>query len=282
MAFPTRRASLLLVVFAIASAAHADLKIVQKNTVDGAPALPGAPTAPAKSGAPTAIVTTTYYKGGFIRTESGTSVTIVDSAKGTVATIDNKKRTYTIEKTDSANAALAQFADFMDIAVDGSIAPTDTSKEIAGRSARKYAGTITMKVSIKEGSPLPIPAGEGPLMTITMETESWTIEGLSVDSKALVRALPPMVAGMAKMMPGFDVFRKKMEAIVGFPVQSAQKISFKSGLPLPGLPEKPMTSKSELVSLSEEALPDSLFAIPSGYKKVEPETPAFPGFGGGD
>ncbi|MFM7320658.1 MAG: hypothetical protein ACKO5K_03915 [Armatimonadota bacterium] len=209
-------------------------------------------------------------------------MTIVDSAKGTITNLDTKKRTYTVEKADSGNPAMAQFAEFMEIQVDGAIAPTELSKEIAGRTARKYAGTVTIKVSIKEGSPLPIPAGDGPLMTISMETESWTIEGLSVDAQALSRSLPPMVQGMAKMMPGFDGFRKKMEAMKGFPVQSVQKISFKSGLPLPGLPEKPMTAKSELVSLSEDALPDSLFAVPAGYKKVEPELPAFPGFGGSE
>ncbi|MFM7320657.1 MAG: hypothetical protein ACKO5K_03910 [Armatimonadota bacterium] len=50
---------LIASILALGSAAHADLKIVQKNIADGVPAIPGAPTAPTKTAASAPMVTTT-------------------------------------------------------------------------------------------------------------------------------------------------------------------------------------------------------------------------------
>jgi hypothetical protein len=52
-------------------------------------------------------------------------------------------------------------------------------------------------------------------------------------------------------------------------------------MPLPGIPEKPLLLKIETVSVSEDPLADSLFAVPEGFKEVEPELPTLPGLGGG-
>jgi len=265
--------------------ASADLKVVSKTISQNTPAIPGGipgaptPSAAKKPGEP--VLSTAYYKGKKVRVEEGDRVVITDNETGTIVTIDSKKKTFTTQKLADMASQVSPFTEMLEVKVDGALKPTEMKKPVAGRETRLYAGKFTMAMSVKEGAPIPLPAGDGPLMEIIIESEQWAAEGIQLDPKTQGPGFSPLPAGMMRMMPGMDSMMKKMTEIKGFPLSTAMKISFQSSLPLPGIPEKPVVIKTETVSVPEDALPDTLFAVPAGFKQVEPELPAFPGLGGG-
>ena len=266
--------------------ALADLKVVHKTVSQNLPtAMAGqfspSTEAPAEKKPSEPVLATTYYKGKKTRVEETGRVVITDNETGTVTAIDTKKKTYTIQKIADMSAQVNPIAEMLEVKVDGGVKPTETKKTIAGREAKLYTSKFTMAMSIKEGAPIPLPAGDGPLMEITMETEQWAAESLQVESTGLAPNMSPIPANMMRMMPGVDSILKKMAEIKGFPLATNVKMTLQSAFPLPGLPEKPIVIKMETVSVTEGALPDTLFQVPAGYKQVELELPAFPGLGGG-
>lgn len=280
------RAPLALALVGLAAlGARADLKVVSKSVFENRPNVPGAP-APAKTakaGEPDAVQSTMYYKGTFSRSEDGTdTVTITDTAKNTITTLNVKKKTYSVQKLDELAKMASPFAEFMDVKIEGGVKPGTMPKKVAGRDTGHFVTNLSIAMSVKEGSPLPLPAGDGPLMSIAIRTESWTVEGLSLDAKAIQQQNLGMMRMFTRMLPGAAALQDKMAGVKGYPLASNTRITFTSALPLPGLPDKPMTIKNEVISLSEDPLPDTLFQVPADFKEVPPETPGIPGFGGGN
>lgn len=287
-----------LVLLGLVGSARADLKVVSKMTMD-APAMGGlggglgaAPGAP-KPGE--AVKSVTYYKGSKVRTEDAAGIiTINDSEAGTITRIDPKKKTYSTIKmaeltknlTEGAGPG-AQFLEMMEMKVKADVKKGGHEKEIAGKKTTDYLWTATMSMSMKGGE-----EGVGEIANISMEGEQWTTEDIKLPAapaSATAPALPGigggMMGGMMKMMssmPGMKTMMEKLAEIKGFSLLTSMKIKIQSpmaeaqGADL----SKPITNKTEVVELSEEALPDSLFAVPAGFKKVAYEMPQMPGFGG--
>ncbi|WP_395088507.1 hypothetical protein [Armatimonas sp.] len=286
-----------LVLLALAGSARADLKVVSKMTMD-APAMGGlggglgANVPLPKPGE--ALQTITYYKGSKTRVEEATgAITITDNTAGTVTRIDPKKKTYSVVKiadmtkqlTEGAGPA-AGFLEMLEMKVKSDVKKGGHERVIAGKKATDYLWTATMSMSMKGGE-------EGAeVANISMEGEQWTSEEIQLPDTAGKSNAPQlpgigggMMGGMMKMMnnmPGMKSLTATMAQIKGFSLLTNMKIKIQSpfaeaqGADL----SKPVTNKTEVVELSEAELPESLFVVPTGLKKVPYEMPQIPGFGG--
>lgn len=260
----------------LAAAGNADVKLVQKTSLENVPNLPGAPP----SAKPKDGTSTTYMKGVRSRTESGTTVTITDGEKGTIATLDLKAKTYYITKLEDIAKQANPLAELMDIKITGDVTPLDKTQEILGKKAVGYKTSFTFSITPKPGAGLPAGNDGEPFMTMVLEGEQWATESVALDAKALASSVQSNLRGMARMLPNAKAMSEKMSQIKGLTLKSTMSFSMKSALPIPGLGDKPMITKIEALSVSEEALPDSLFEVPKDFKEVKPPAgPAIPGFG---
>ena len=276
--FLQRAALPALALAALSSAAHADLKVVSRTTVD-APATAGlgggigAGVPLPKPGE--ALKTTTFYKGGKVRVEDAQGgVTITDNDAGTTTRIDLKKKTYSTAKLADVQKQLSEnlgpaagFLEMMELKVKSDVKKGGHEREIAGKKATDYLWTATMSMSMKSGDG-GVPAGE--LANISMEGEQWTTEEVQLPTAKTKPGVPElpglgagMMGGMMKMManmPGMKTLMETFAQIKGFSLLTNMKIFIKSpfaeaqGTDL----SKPITNKTEVVELSDTEIPESL------------------------
>lgn len=281
-------ASLLLV----AGMASADLKIVQKSKMDGPNlgALGGAPGG-AAAGKPGDMVTTTYYKGAKVRVEDASGISITDNEAGTLTKIDLKKKTYSTiklaELTKGAGDQANPIMEMFDMKIKADVKPGGHEKVVAGKKTTDWLWTATIGMAMKGGD-----GAEGTeVANISIEGEQWTSEEVKAPTggKTPTGGLPglsgPGLGGMMGMMmknPQMKAVTEKMSAIKGFPLTMVMKMTIKSpfaeaqGLDV----SKPIMVTNETTSLSEEELADTLFTVPTGFKKVPFEMPQIPLPGG--
>lgn len=249
----------LMALLALSAAAHADLKLVQKSTMEGdlSKRLQNAENAPQ---APTM---TTYYKGGRMRTEAGDKVTIFDGERTLL--LNPKKKTYqAIPKNAGAELANPMLA-MMDIKADVRVKPTGKSQTIQGKVAQHYVLTMTMKLGMKVATEGASKGDMPQIPPITSKTELWTVEfpGIKLGAGTARQAMP---AGMGNLPFAKDL-TDKLKSIKGIPLQTTM---------IQDMMGKKMSVTIKTLSLSEAPLPDSLFALPAGYKQVPYEAPAMP------
>lgn len=249
-------------------AAWADVKLVSEVKVAGIPA----EAQGAGVGMPQSTSTTAYYKGDKVRTEvKNGPVTIFDAATDKFYTLDPAKKTYTVvgagEMMNPAASnpmlAMLKFEATADVKDGGA------TKTLAGKEAKNYLVTSTVNMSM-EGAP------PGLLPTMKISSEVWTTESIAVPpgytkmaATAATRAVGPMAKGMKPLTD-------KLASLKGMPLLTKQTMTFISEQALPGLPKEPIVTTTEVLSISEDELPDSLFAIPADFKKIDPAAPATP------
>lgn len=256
------------------SAARADLTYVTKMTAGK-----------------NATSTTTYIKGNKLRTEIDGGTTITDGTRTWL--IDTSKKTFSVvanEKVGQMGGPMVeQFRQMIDVKMDTSVKPGGKARTILGKPARNYIFSMSMKMSFKPGSGPKAPSGDGnramTLPVLKLTGESWTTDAL------------PVPAGLIKSAGAGAVFSRL--GMLGSPVQkSAAAFDSMKGFPLEttlsqsmsGMPkgqkapkESDRTVKFAVVSLKTDALPDSLFLPPKGFKQVPYSAPSMPmgGMGGG-
>ena len=217
-----------------ASAARADLKVVQTTTIDSPQlkaymetmtpqqrAQMGRSANPLLSGAPQR--TTVYVHGTKTRADIGPVTYIVDAATRQATTVNRTTRTYTSQPYTQPSAGGSPNATVKD---------TGQIKMIAGHPSRRYFLTAT------------IPSQPGTLI----QSDIWAAQDLSQP--------PPLTTGGGPLSSLQNLFKK----IKGYPMQSSLAIT--------GSPLGSTTVKTSVVSVSQAPLPASLFAIPAGYKKA--------------
>jgi hypothetical protein len=264
----------------MATVARADVKVVSEVKMTGIPA-----AAAAQPGVPDLkkpIITTTYYKGNKQRVESGDTVIITDYETGKVTTLNPAKKTfYTSNITDGLKAmADNPMIEMIKIDATADVKQGGETKTIAGKAAKNYKLTATMKMSM-DGAP---PETAAMFPTIIMKGEQWTTEAIAlpIQTSKLVQA------NFTKNMPAFlqkgmKPFLDKMATIPGFTLSNTMSIEFMRapGAPdMPGFPKEPIVTVTEVKELSEAPLEDALFAPPADYKEVQAPKPAGPGRGG--
>lgn len=261
-----------------ALAARADLTVVSATRRDGGPARVNGSR---QQSASALTQTTSYFKGNKLRTDSGSSITLTDLATGESIHLDRAKKTYYLSRASDAINAAIPFLDALEFSVEGEVAPGGQTKTIVGKEARNFTVALTVSVTAKKDAALPLPqeAGSGPLFTMTLQGEHWTTD--AVDAAA---AGAPNAA--SRLMQSNPLFRnvkalgEKLAVIKGFGLESSMTMTMKSALPIPGMDgAKPLVVKTQTLSLREDPLADDLFALPKGFKKVEPPAPG--GLGGG-
>jgi hypothetical protein len=288
-------AALLFTLALAGTAARADVKIVSEVDMGAVPfPVPAAaPAAGAGNGKP--LVTTSYYKGDRSRVESGGSVIIVTGKAdgGKTFVLDPVARTYYVQATSGGAgnaAALSEDSPFLSsVRIDGDLkvdSSSSVTKNIAGRVAKLYRLTGNFKIMLGGGDN----GGAGfPLANVTLNGEQWTTETLTVPTlgaavpgaSTFLNAMPPLLAKSDAKL------KTQMAAIKGYPLLSAVSVTVTMPKDSPfaemaagAFPTKPITARTEVKQLSEDPLPDDLFAVPAGYKQVEPPAaPALPGLG---
>jgi hypothetical protein len=281
--------ALVLATVAFAGVARADVKLVQKATSEG-PSLPGGEAVKKAAGGQT----TTYYKGNKTRIETADKITITDADTGIIMFLDVKKKTYSMVKASEllAGVEMPPMLEAMSVKVKADVKEdTEATKEILGKKARHYTWTATMNMLMGADE-----KGENgnEVATVTIEGDDWTTDAIVLPNKPL-KGVPQAaagmiggganmagIAGMMTRMKGAQVMTEKMAQIKGVKLLSSMKMLIDSpfaaqqGMDL----SKPIVSKTEVLSISEEALSDALFAAPKDYKKVA-YTPPVMNFGPG-
>ena len=245
-----------------------------------------------------------YYKGSKVRTETGSHVTIYDTATERAMILDDVKKTYYFSSTKRMEEMMKDTAwggmmSKMKMTVTGDVKPGGQTKIILGKSAQNYKYNFVMNMDIsglmamvpeKERKNLPKGGMNGIKTTITGEL--WTTTAVSLPNPSAFNKTFES-SGMQGMMGGADEMAEKMKKVQGFTLLATQQI----GLPKEALKSnatnKPkegatkiatkitknpvippnMTMRQEAISLKEGALDDSLFMPPKGYKQIP--MPAF-------
>jgi hypothetical protein len=92
------------------------------------------------------------------------------------------------------------------------------------------------------------------------------------------------LSGIMPLMEAFDIDQETMDEAMKFAKYIPIEGAFNMNMEIPNMPMN-MTINTELVETSGEAIPDSEFEVPEGFKQVEPDFDfggggmAFPGMG---
>lgn len=269
---PVGAAALLLA----AQTARADMKIVSEMTVQGQP---GAQ----QGGQPQRQTVRTYYKGDKVRTEIPGTVMIYDAAADKLIQLDPARKTYTVNALQKMAAQMQPFMARMKFDATGSVRPGGATRTIAGLPARNYRVAMNLRMSMRApaagtGAPTGMPAG--PLLTMKIEGEQWASEAVKVPVRVQRMMTTALMRPMGAMMPGMKSLLEKMAAVKGLPLSSRMTMTMTPGQAMAGAAPRgnTMTAVTEVRSVDRKAvLPAALFAIPAGYRKVEPG----PGMSGG-
>jgi len=242
-----RAAALCLFSVAAAPLAAEDLTILFKETSGG-----------------TAANTAQYYTKSKMRTNGAERDTIVDYGTGTITTIDHKKKEYSQITAAEMEAAMKKMSAEMEkmnaqmqampaamrekmesMMGGGSVTVTKGgAKKIAGYDAQQYTVAVGQMMTMEtwNTTALKIPVPEADFKRFA--SMAGTLGGLAAN---------PMFKGMSKLADEF----KKIEGL-SLAETTTMKIMGKSTV----------TSK-EAVEVKQDTVPESAFAIPAGYKKVD-------------
>lgn len=262
-----------------APAARADVTIVSEINATGLPA------AMPQSAQKFPQTVTTFYKGDSVRTEVGGVVTIQDAAADKLYTLDPVKKTYTETSLAKLMDQVNPFLAMMKFDVKGDVKEGGETRTILGMPAKNYRIAMTMAMSMAAPGAPDASGGQaapsGPLMTMKLEGEHWTTEGLELRTNAQQMMASSALRLLGPMMQGMKPLTEKMNVIKGTPLSSKMTITLTTGQALAGAALKePMVITSEAKSIGNDPLADTLFKVPADYKLRE-AAPMMPGMGGG-
>lgn len=254
---------------AFAGIAQADLKIEQTITVTGETA---AQAPQGKAAKPLSAKVFTYYKGDKQRTETADSILLYDGATDTTLFLDPKTKTY-FEQIGQGAVVENEMMKMVKFSGDATVTDTGEDKVIAGKTARHYTYSITLKITPKDANAPAALASFLPTQTITGDLWTTDIPGAEAArrqrSNAILKAVPP--GSIDGLKPVID----KMSGIKGVSLdgtQTTRTLYSAAALAQAGeiTPPPPQVTQTQTTRISEDALPDSYFTLPNGYKKVLP------------
>jgi len=258
---------LLTTILSAAQPAMADLKIVSEVRSSGNFGMGGPGAAPSGR----TMIQTSYFKGDKFRQESETHVTIFDCATSTIYLINPKDKTYStmdLQKIMDMAGSNPMMAG-MKFETTAEVMPTTHTEIIAGRKAQEYLYTVSMKITREGMDSSMMPA-------MKMSGEEWVTSSLAFPAKCkrmqqFARQMPGMMGNSMKALAD------KMSVIKGYPLRNTISMSMGGGPSQ--MPRKPITTVTEVKSIVEVPLPNSLFVVPADYKKTESPMMG-PGMGG--
>lgn len=228
--------------FVIAAAAAAeDVTIVYNITENGQPK----------------GTSTQYVSSEKLRMANPEGDLIIEYASGRLVSIDHKKKEYWETTRDEMTAQIAQMNAKMEesmknlppamrekmgsmmggVAAQVTVTPGTATKKIAGYDTKQY--TVSM--------------GE------MMKQEMWNTEAVPFPTPAIDARNSMMTLGNP-MMKGAKDLVEKMKQVKGIPLAETTTVKILT---------KTTTTSREATSVKTGAIDPSVFALPSGYKKVE-------------
>ena len=228
-------------------AAHADVKVVQEQTLTGLEEL-GA------RGIPTTNLT--FYKGDKFREElQGRSlVFIYDCGKDRYYILNRSDKTYSVQTLDEAisggNKKLAAFK-FQGVAA---ISEGGSTRTIAGKSASNYTVQTAVRLT-DEKSGLA-------LLTVKLEGDQWTTKAIPFPSSC------PKIARIAYLFAPragrlLQSYLDKTSEMKGLPLSYDYIVS------LSGAINGTFEAHADVKSVTVAPLPDYLFKVPASYRLVD-------------
>lgn len=195
------------------------------------------------------VSVTTYYKGDYMRSDVRDITTIFDSKSGKAMIVDAKRKEYAELGDDSSSQ--------MTITAKASVSTTTDHKTIAGHDANRYRASIQMVIS-----------QQGMTQNMDMQMDMWAATDLKTpfEPAHLVQSLAGMLRGAD--IQGMEDFTKEMSKVSGFPLEQLITVTV-AGMPTGATSGPMMTFDSVADSIDESPLADSLFQVPSDYKKVK-------------
>lgn len=281
---PLAAAALALVPAAV----RADATVVTQTQVENLPGASGAKRAARTTTSVSAAVVsgsrrgsariTTYYRNGASRTETPDGATIVTPER--VYLIDDAKKTYQAvskaKMADTANPFLAM----LQMKTDAKAIPGGKTQVILGKPARNWIVTATVRMTLPAMGALGGQDGataKPQTMTIRVRTEMWVTEAVDIGAGAAAMGMGDAAPGAGFMKPMVD----KMKEIKGLPLRVTMTQTMEGAMMPAAMKSKPVTIRTEVVSIDEKPLPASLFLPPKGYRQVPYTPPMMPGMPGG-
>ena len=240
------RAAALCAVAAISVAAHADVKVISRVQM----AMMGRAPEPQK--------VTIYYKGPMIRTDVGTTISIVNSKTHQMTMLNPQAKTYTVVDRQLP----AEVTKKMKVSATAKVTPTNEQKQIAGKPARRYKMDATLDMTSAEMQNAKVH------MKINMDQWTTTATKSTITPGQLTGALDQMLRNFGNLS-SLKQLTSEMNKIKGLPLSSVVKMDMTIMMPGGQTQNMSMNMINDVLQLTEAPLPASLFAIPAGYKKTE-------------
>lgn len=271
---PFRRAALVIgialaLVGANASAALADIKIVQNASATGIEELVEKLTG--RDVIVLDLTFVTYYKGDKFRQDSPNRnvAYIYDAAADKFYTMNHSDRTFSVRRLSDVlapglggNASSASASISRSLSVEGKSTLTvgGSKRAIAGKTAKDYA--VGAEIAVKAT------ATGATLASIKAEGQHWTSDVLPLPSKnARLKRLayfPGQLIIRNLMSPLGD----RMVEMTGAPLNYDLILTISLNTPQ-GPDGGTFEVHSEVKSISTKPLPASLFKVPAGYRLVD-------------
>lgn len=253
-----RTACALAAVVAIAAPASADITF--KRKIDGRMMM-----------GPVSGTSVQYLKGMKVRedqTMMGAEMsTIIDVATGQVIALDHKRKQAEIYDMAAINQNLSKFP-ISD--VQATLEPTGQSRTIAGHACSVYTMGVTVpmemggqKMTISVTGPVCLAKDAPGAAEMATFFKGMSEKGFFFGDPRQAQAQPAQIKAMTALY-------EKMAGL-GVPLAQEMTFGFEGDGPMAAMMAK-MGSNSlsmEVLSVSTDPIPDSMFEIPDGYKVVK-------------
>jgi hypothetical protein len=193
---------------------------------------------------------------------SGSDV-IFDAGKGSIVFVDNAKKQYSEATLAEMEAAMKAGSDMAAQAMKDLPPEARNNPQVAEMMAKMGGGGAPVEAKVAKGASPKKVAGydcEHWVIAIgpSLKSEIWTTTALSFppqlyDVRKALASLNPMMKNMAQMI-------EEMRKIKGFTLADQTTFSMMG---------RTVTSSSEATEVKTGAIPDSAFAVPAGYAKVD-------------
>ena len=266
--------------------ARADVKLVTDINLTGVPAalVPGLGASGIKSTGAEYTVTTSL-KDDKARVDMGSTSLVYNTTTDTLYKLDTKNKTYSLSHPKAEGAArvaqaaasspFAAYAQYVKVnEVKTALDDSGASLTRAGRPAKQ----ATFSVAVSAGPSSEDYAAYVPDVALNMKGEQWNARDLSLPAplQTLVQSTTAQVLSLpafgekSSLSPLRD-FINRLVSLPGIALYRRADVTITTSGPaaasFPSL-AKPITYSEEVKTISEDTLPDALFAPPADYKQV--------------
>lgn len=257
----TARFAVLCASAILATNAQADVKMVSRMTMTSS-------MGASQQQPPQTI--TAYFRQGMMRSDVGTTSTIMNAKTHQTLILDHDTKTYSQLNMLGPQAKTLKG---MKMSITGGVKPTSEKKTIAGKVAHKYVGDFVMTMSM--------PQMQGQNQTMKMHIEQWATTDVpaALSPSEMMGVMSNMFQGLSGM-GGMDKLIKEMGKVKGFPLDNKTTMTMSFAMPPgqqrpQGMPSTfSFSIQNTILSLKVAPVDAGLFKIPGGYKKsASPITP---------